>query len=72
MVEGHEFLLARIMDVYYCTDAYCPHLEGDLLQGSLNGKILNCPIHHSQFDISNGRVIRWTDLSGTILSLAKK
>jgi len=72
MVEGHEFLLARIKDVYYCTDAYCPHLGGDLSQGSLNGKILTCPLHHSQFDISSGRVLRWTDLSGTILTVAKK
>ena len=71
-VEGHEFLLSRIKDVYYCTDAYCPHLGGDLSQGSLNGNILTCPLHHSQFDISNGRVVRWTDLSGTILSVAKK
>jgi len=72
MVEGHEFLLARIKDVYYCTDAYCPHLGGDLSQGSLNGNVLTCPLHHSQFDISSGRVMRWTDLSGTILTVAKK
>jgi len=72
MVEGHVFLLARIKDVYYCTDAYCPHLGGDLSQGTLNGKVLTCPLHHSQFDISNGRVMRWTDLSGTILTVAKK
>jgi 3-phenylpropionate/trans-cinnamate dioxygenase ferredoxin subunit len=72
MVEGHEYLLARSKDVYYCTDAYCPHLGGDLSQGSLNGHVLTCPLHHSQFDISNGRVLRWTDLSGTILTVAKK
>jgi 3-phenylpropionate/trans-cinnamate dioxygenase ferredoxin subunit len=72
IVEGNEFLLARIKDVFYCTDAYCPHLGGDLSQGRLNGKVLTCPLHHSQFDISNGRVIRWTDLSGSILTVAKK
>jgi 3-phenylpropionate/trans-cinnamate dioxygenase ferredoxin component len=72
MGGGQEFLLARIKDVYYCTDAYCPHLGGDLSQGSLNGKILTCPLHHSQFDISDGRVLRWTDLSGTIFTVAKK
>jgi nitrite reductase/ring-hydroxylating ferredoxin subunit len=38
MVEGHEFLLARIKDEYYCTDAYCPHLGGDLSSGSLDIK----------------------------------
>jgi 3-phenylpropionate/trans-cinnamate dioxygenase ferredoxin component len=72
MVEGHAFLLARTKDAYYCTDAYCPHLGGDLSQGSLNGNVLTCPLHHSQFDISSGRVMRWTELSGTILTVAKK
>ena len=72
MVEGHAFLLARINDVYYCTDAYCPHLGGDLSLGTLEGQVLTCPLHHSQFDISSGRVLRWTDLSGTILTVAKK
>jgi nitrite reductase/ring-hydroxylating ferredoxin subunit len=63
MVEGHEFLLARIKDVYYCTDAYCPHTGGDLSQGTLEGKVLTCPIPHSQFDITVGEVMRWTDIS---------
>ena len=72
LVEGHEFLLARIKDVYYCTDAHCPHLGGDLSQGTLNGTVLTCPLHHSQFDLSDGRVMRWTDLSGTILTVAKR
>jgi 3-phenylpropionate/trans-cinnamate dioxygenase ferredoxin subunit len=71
IVEGHEFLLARVKDVYYCTDMYCPHLGGDLSLGTLSGTVLTCPLHHSQFDISNGRVMRWTDLSGAILTVAK-
>jgi 3-phenylpropionate/trans-cinnamate dioxygenase ferredoxin component len=48
MIEGHELLLAQIKDVYYCRDAYGPHLGGDLSQGTLNGKVLTCPLHHSQ------------------------
>jgi 3-phenylpropionate/trans-cinnamate dioxygenase ferredoxin subunit len=71
MVEGYEFLLARIQERYYCTDAYCPHLGGDLSQGTLAGTVLTCPLHHSQFDITDGRILQWTDLSGTILTAAK-
>jgi 3-phenylpropionate/trans-cinnamate dioxygenase ferredoxin component len=71
MIEGHEFLLARIKDRYYCTDAKCPHLGGDLSQGTLAGTVLTCPLHHSQFDLSDGKVMRWTDLSGAILTVAK-
>jgi 3-phenylpropionate/trans-cinnamate dioxygenase ferredoxin subunit len=57
--------------VYYCTDANCPHPGGDLFKGTLNGKVLTCPLHHSQFDISHGQVIQLTDLPGTILTVAK-
>jgi 3-phenylpropionate/trans-cinnamate dioxygenase ferredoxin subunit len=68
---GHDLLLARVRDRYYCTDAYCPHLGGDLSEGTLAGTILTCPLHHSQFDISDGHVLRWTDLAGSVLIAAK-
>jgi 3-phenylpropionate/trans-cinnamate dioxygenase ferredoxin component len=69
--EGYDLLLTRIKEKYYCTDAYCPHLGGDLSQGNLAGTVLTCPLHHSQFNITDGKVVRWTDLSGTILTVAK-
>lgn len=69
--EGTDLLLARAGDRFYCTDAYCPHLGGNLSEGTLDGTILTCPLHHSQFDISDGHVLRWTDLTGSILTAAK-
>jgi len=57
--EGHEILLARVGDKYYATDNRCPHKKGDLSQGKLEGTIITCPVHGSQFDISNGQVVRW-------------
>jgi 3-phenylpropionate/trans-cinnamate dioxygenase ferredoxin subunit len=68
---GQDLLLARVRDRYYCTDAYCPHLGGDLTKGILSGTTLTCPLHHSQFDITDGHVLRWTDLSGSILIAAR-
>jgi len=65
-----EFLLARAGDHFYCTDAYCPHLGGDLSKGILAGTVLTCPVHHSQFDITDGHVLRWTDLTGRVLVAA--
>jgi 3-phenylpropionate/trans-cinnamate dioxygenase ferredoxin subunit len=68
---GQDLLLARVGDRYYCMDAFCPHLGGDLSEGTLAGTILTCPLHHSQFDISDGHVLRWTDLAGIVLAAAK-
>jgi 3-phenylpropionate/trans-cinnamate dioxygenase ferredoxin subunit len=63
---GHEILLARIGDTYYATDNRCPHMKGDLSRGKLEGTVVTCPVHGSQFDISDGQVVRW--LKGGLMS----
>jgi 3-phenylpropionate/trans-cinnamate dioxygenase ferredoxin subunit len=66
IAEGREILLARVGDKYYATDNRCPHMKGDLSQGKLEGIVVTCPLHGSQFDISNGQVVRW--LKGGLMS----
>jgi len=66
IAEGREILLARVGDKYYATDNRCPHMNGDLSQGKLDGTIVTCPLHGSQFDINNGQVMRW--LKGGLMS----
>ncbi len=69
---SQEILLARVKGHYYAVDAHCPHLGGDLSEGSLYDTTLTCPMHHSQFDIRDGHVIRWTDLTGITFSIASR
>jgi 3-phenylpropionate/trans-cinnamate dioxygenase ferredoxin subunit len=70
-VAGREVLVAHVGGNYYAADNRCPHMNGDLSKGRLEGTILTCPVHHSQFDLADGRVVRWTDWKGITLSLAK-
>lgn len=70
-IEGHQVLLARVQDAYYAVDSRCPHMGGNLSQGTLQGTIVTCPRHHSQFDITDGHVVRWTDYTGVMLGVAK-
>ena len=70
-VRGKDILLAKINGKYYAVDNRCPHLGGDLSKGKLNGDIIVCPKHRSEFDLKDGHVIRWTDWSGIKLNLAK-
>jgi 3-phenylpropionate/trans-cinnamate dioxygenase ferredoxin component len=70
-VSGREILLARVGNNYYSTDNRCPHMGGNLSTGKLEGTVLTCPKHHSQFDLTDGHVIRWTDWSGLKLSIGK-
>lgn len=68
--DGHEFLVAKVLGRFYVTDARCPHLHGHLARGTLDGTILTCPVHHSQFDIADGHVVRWTDFQGAVKTVA--
>jgi nitrite reductase/ring-hydroxylating ferredoxin subunit len=65
-VAGRQILLAMVGDKYYAVDNLCPHMKGNLAQGKLEGTVVTCPLHGSQFDISNGQVVRW--LKGGLMS----
>ena len=71
LVRGREILLARVEGKYYATDNHCPHMGGKLSQGELEGTIVICPRHSSQFDLSNGQVIRWLKGSGLFSTVSK-
>lgn len=70
-VERHRLLVARVGDEYYVTDARCPHLGGPLVKSNLEGTVVTCPWHHSQFDLADGSCIRWTDWTGPVLTVAE-
>ena len=69
---GREILVARVGGRFFAADSRCPHLNADLSEGSLQGTILTCPMHHSRFDLTDGHVIRWTDLTGIKLAYASR
>ncbi len=70
-VDDHEMLVANIDGEYFITDGRCPHMGGHLPNGTLEGSILTCPRHHSQFDLRDGHVVRWTDWEGAQLTIGK-
>lgn len=69
--NGRRILVARVGDMYYAVDGTCPHMGARLSEGNLVKAILTCPRHGSQFDLSDGHVIRWTNFPGPISSVAK-
>ena len=71
VVEGHEILIARVGDKYYATDNRCTHMGGKLSHGKLEGTVVTCPRHGSQFELKDGRVVRWLKGSGFLSVLGK-
>jgi 3-phenylpropionate/trans-cinnamate dioxygenase ferredoxin subunit len=68
---GHGILLAKAGDTYLASDVHCPHMGGNLAKGKLEGTIVTCPRHGSQFDLANGQVVRWLEKSGPIERFSK-
>lgn len=53
-VKGKDLLLSNIEGKYYAIGGKCTHMHGDLSKGVLNGKVVTCPRHGSQFDVTSG------------------
>ncbi len=70
-VQGQEILLVRAGDKYYAVSNRCPHMGGDLSGGKLEGTIVTCPRHASQFDLTDGKVVRWMKGSGLFSAVGK-
>jgi len=69
--DGHEFLVARVGEEYLVSDNRCPHLHGNLSKGTLDGTVVECPLHHSRFDLRDGSVVQWTNWTGAVLSVGE-
>ena len=54
--NGKGLLLSRQGGKFYALDNTCPHRQGPLCEGSLSGKVVTCPIHAVQFDVTTGKV----------------
>lgn len=70
-LDGRDILLARVDGEYYAVDSRCPHLGADLSAGNLEGAIIDCPRHHSRFDIRTGEVVKWTNWPGPLRMLSE-
>ncbi|MGD0794909.1 MAG: Rieske 2Fe-2S domain-containing protein [Dehalococcoidales bacterium] len=70
-VQGEEIMLAKVGDSYYAIANRCAHMAGDLSAGTLEGTVITCPRHGSQFDITDGHNVRWLGGPGLVPALLK-
>jgi 3-phenylpropionate/trans-cinnamate dioxygenase ferredoxin component len=55
---GKQILITNIGGKFYGISNICTHAGGDLSKGKLEGNIVTCPRHGSQFDVTTGKSIR--------------
>ena len=54
-IRDEEILVVNVDNKFYAVANICPHKGENLSKGTLEGKILTCPIHGSKFDVTTGK-----------------
>ena len=57
-VEGKSIALANVDGTFYAINNTCLHRGGPLGEGTLEGKIVTCPWHGWQFDVTSGKSVQ--------------
>ena len=55
LAGGCMVAIANVEGTFHAIDGLCPHQGGPLGTGALCGKVLTCPWHGWQFDVTTGR-----------------
>ncbi len=61
IIAGKAIAVSRVGGTFYACSNTCPHAEGPLGEGSLEGHVLTCPYHGWQFDVRDGRCLTVED-----------
>lgn len=56
-VKGAEIALFKVDDNVYAIENECPHREGPLGDGDLDGEIVTCPFHAWEINVRTGEVV---------------
>ena len=56
-VGGTAVALANIAGAYHAINNTCLHRGGPLGEGTLEGKIVTCPWHGWQYDVTTGKLL---------------
>jgi nitrite reductase (NADH) small subunit len=57
-IEGKAVTLANVGGKIYAINNTCLHRGGPLGQGTLEGKVVTCPWHGWEFDVTTGKVVQ--------------
>lgn len=66
VVAGVSVLLVRAQGEVHAMTPHCPHKFGALADGTLDGRLLTCPMHTATFDLATGRPRPGEEWAGTL------
>jgi nitrite reductase/ring-hydroxylating ferredoxin subunit len=56
-VDGTEIVLANVDGRFYAFGGVCPHEEAPLAEGELDGDVVTCPWHFTEFNVRTGEAL---------------
>lgn len=56
-IDDEEIVVANANGEYYAFSAECPHAGGPLDEGEMEGKVVICPWHGAEFDMTTGEAL---------------
>jgi len=57
VLQEKEILVANSDGKVYALCDRCSHMNAPLSMGTLNGKVVTCPMHGARFDVTNGKKV---------------
>jgi nitrite reductase/ring-hydroxylating ferredoxin subunit len=71
---GKEILLVNVNGRIFVTGDHCGHMNAPLSMGTVDGIVVECPLHHARFDVTKGKATKAGQLhgmSGAVISATK-
>jgi nitrite reductase/ring-hydroxylating ferredoxin subunit len=56
-VDRERVLLANVDGAFYALRDSCGHRQAPLSKGTLEGCVIECPLHFAQFDVRTGKLL---------------
>lgn len=56
-IDGKAVLLVNVDGQFYALSNFCTHSRCYLHQGKLKGKVITCPCHFAEFDVTTGAAL---------------
>jgi nitrite reductase/ring-hydroxylating ferredoxin subunit len=59
-INGQRLIITRCGDGAQILQGFCTHMLYPLSTGKLDDCVLTCGLHHSTFDVRDGKVLEWS------------
>ena len=57
VVDRERVLIANVEGVFYALRDACGHRQAPLSKGTLEGYVIECPLHFATFDVRTGKLL---------------